>query len=738
MQMINPIKMNNWDIKKFLIVISSIQIFVLSLIILNNYLSPLTAIRQIICFVYLLFVPGILILRILRLHDLDNIETILFTVGLSIVTLMLMGVLINVLYPFVGINTPFSTNYLVITISLLVIILGIMSYIFDKNYSKATFFNIKGIISNQSLLLLIFPFFSIFAAYLMNSYKINIGSIILIFSISLVPILVAFDKINEKYYYLTVYTTSISLLFFVSLISNYIVGGDIVVEYYYSNLVLQNGVWIYNPTINLGLNVNSMLSIVTLAPIIAKFTNLNLIWVFKIFYQLIYSLVPLGLYKLYKGQTNPKIAFFATFFFMATFSFYSEMIVLARQQIAELFFILMLIIICKKIKNINFSILFLLFSVGLITSHYGLSYFFILYLISFVMILYSLKLLQNKFPKKISLFEINIKKLFSNKITKNFALFFIISSFFWYIYTSNASIFYSIVHIGDNIISNIYSEFLNPDYAQGVEIIQSSLTPMYSITKYLHLISQFFITLGLFVYLFLRNRVIKLNFSGEYLVLALISFLILILSFTVPFFSGSMQTSRVYHITQFLLVPFFIIGFIMFYNIIRNLIKRSNEKIDMGKSNFSLKIVSIFMAIFLVFNSGLAYELSGEIGGSISLISFKSDYNFPVYNEFEFSGAEWINNKKSNGIIYSDNYRSSLFAMYGLKRALFSEKSETYFNAPNAYIFMGRWNVLNKQVLISSSKGLTKSYKEISTFNIINNKNKIYSNNGTEVYITSA
>ncbi len=736
MQMINPIQMNNWDIKKFLIVISSIQVLVLGLIILNNYLFPLTAIRQIICFIYLLFVPGILILRILRVHDLENIETLLFTVGLSIVTLMLMGVLINVLYPIIGIRTPFSINSLVITISLLVVILCILSYISDKNYSKPTYFEIKEIITNQSLFLLIFPFFAIFAAYLMNYYKINIGSIILIFSISLVPILVAFDKIKENYYYLAIYITSISLLFFVSLISNYLVGGDIVVEYYYSNLVIQNGVWSYNPAVNLGLNVNSMLSIVTLAPVLAKLTNLDLIWIFKIFYQLIYSLVPLGLYKLYKDQTTPKIAFFATFFFMATFSFYSEMILLARQQIAELFFILMLIIICKKIKNINFSILFLLFSVGLITSHYGLSYFFILYLISFVLILYLAKLLYNKFPYKISVLEINIKNLFSNKITKNFILFFIIFSFFWYIYTSNASIFYSILHIGDNIISNIYSDFLNPDYAQGVAIIQSSQTPIYSITKYLHLISQFFITFGLFICLFLRNRINKLNFSGEYLILALTSFLILILSFTVPYFSGSMQTSRVYHITQFLLAPFCIIGFIMFYNITMNFIHRSKKKIDLKKSNFSLKIVSIFLAIFLVFNSGLAYELSGEIGGSVSLISFEPNYNFPVYNEFEFSGAEWLKNKKGNGTIYSDNYRSSLFAMYGLKRALFSEKSETYFNAPNAYVFMGRWNVLNNQVLISSSKGLTKSYIKISNFNIINNENKIYSNNGTEIYVT--
>lgn len=51
---------------------------------------------------YLFFIPGYLILRILNLTRLNNLESLLLSIGLSVSTLMFVGLLINLILPFLG------------------------------------------------------------------------------------------------------------------------------------------------------------------------------------------------------------------------------------------------------------------------------------------------------------------------------------------------------------------------------------------------------------------------------------------------------------------------------------------------------------------------------------------------------------------------------------------------------------------------------------------------------------
>jgi len=59
----------------------------------------------------------------------------------------------------------------------------------------------------------------------------------------------------------------------------------------------------------------------------------------------IFSLVPLALFHIYRQQIGDNKAFLAAFFFMAVPTFSLEMIALAKQQIAELFFALFLLLL---------------------------------------------------------------------------------------------------------------------------------------------------------------------------------------------------------------------------------------------------------------------------------------------------------------------------------------------------------------------------------------------------------
>ena len=376
----NPLQMNDWEIKKFLKVILAIQLAVWGVIGLDAAGLQIPIIRQLICFIYLIFVPGIIILRILKLHNLGNIETLLYTVGSSIATLMFTGLFMNTVYPLFGISGPISIAPFIITISVVVFILCVLSYVRDKDFSDPGFIDVGNVLSPPALFLCLIPFLAIFGAYLMNFYRDNSLIIVLIIVIALVALLIGFDKsIPKKLYPLAVFVIAISLLFHRSLISMYISGCDIQFEYYLCNSVKMNGIW--DPTM-FG-SLNAMLSLVMLAPIYSIISNMEITWVFKIIYPLLFSLVPLGLYRVFQKQTDDKIAFLSCFFFMSFSTFFGEMPALARQEIAELFLVLLiLLMIDKNMNRIKRSFLFIVFGISLVVSHYGLSYFYMFWLIS--------------------------------------------------------------------------------------------------------------------------------------------------------------------------------------------------------------------------------------------------------------------------------------------------------------------------------------------------------------------
>ena len=263
-------------------------------------------IRQLIGFIYLTFIPGILILRILKLHNLGNIETILYTVGLSIATLMFTGFFINMVYPFLGISKPLLIAPVIITISAIVLVLCVISYVRDDGFSDPNIINVEDVLSPPALFLRLIPFLSVFGTYLVNFYNSNV---LLMFLIIVIALIVGFGALNRfipiKLYPLVVVIIAISLLYHRTLISAYLTGTDIHVEYYFYEITKLNCYW--NPTI--AHTYSSMLSVTILPVIYSCILNMNGVGIFKILYPFIFALVPLGLYHVYKNQTNEKIAF---------------------------------------------------------------------------------------------------------------------------------------------------------------------------------------------------------------------------------------------------------------------------------------------------------------------------------------------------------------------------------------------------------------------------------------------
>ena len=710
------IKMYDFKITKFFALILSIQFVVWGAIGLDAIGFKIPILRQFIGFIYLTFVPGILLLSILRLHKLSNIETILYSVGLSLFTLMFIGFFMNMIYPIFGISEPISIMPLIITLSVIVLALCYVSYRRDKDFSIPSFIEVKDILSPPVLFLCMVPFLSILGTYLVNFHHNNILLMFLIILLALITLLIGFDKfIPKKLYPLTVFVIAISLLYHTSLISNYIWGWDINGEYYLANLVMENSLW--DPTIPR--TVNAMLSIVMLAPIFSNMCAMSLTWVFKIIYPLLFSLVPLGLYRVFQKQTDDKIAFLSCIFFMSVFVFFTEMLQLARQQIAELFLVLLiLLMIDKNMNRMKRAGLLIIFSFSLAVSHYGLSYLFMFSLIS----VYSLFFLNTR--------RKNQDNRIKSTITCTFVLLCITFTIAWYMYVSSSSTFDTIIRIGDHITSSIFTEFLNPESAQGTKImISEARSPMRAVTKYLHLITQFFIAIGILTLLVKRR---EMKFEEEYATFSYVNFAMCFFGIAVPYFASSLNTSRLYQITLIFLAPFCVVGGLVFFRMVKHVVKKSWMDQIVGSS---LRILSVFFAVFLLFNSGLVFEFTSDPSSSISL---NSTIDFPRFNEQEILAGHWLKDKKdARRDVYSDEYRSLLLlGVLGEMHAFHGYKEIRTWMPNDIYIFLGHENVKNGKMILGTSKYKRESVflQNLTFYNTLLNMSEIYNNGDAEVY----
>jgi uncharacterized membrane protein len=255
--------------------------------------------------------------------------------------------------------------------------------------------------------------------------------------------------VSPRLYPIILFVVSLALLLHVSLFSSTIFGGDIFGEYALFRETASNLYW----DSTAAFNYNAMLSITILPTIYSVVLGLNGTWLFKVVYPLIFALVPLGLYQLFKYKFHRGIAFFSVFFFVSNFVFFTELTQLARQMIGELFYILLFIILFSdSVKGSAKWVLFAVFSFGLIVSHYALAYIFfglliVVWLISF------------------------LRKRRSN-VTTAMVIFFGVLAFSWFIYLSSASTFNHFLNAVERVRNGFFIDFLNPQ-SRGSQVLQA-------------------------------------------------------------------------------------------------------------------------------------------------------------------------------------------------------------------------------------------------------------------------
>lgn len=757
---------------------SGLYLFGISTVLLVLFDIQYFYLRAIFSFIFLTIVPGLLIMLMLKIRDVGFWEYLVYTVGLSIAFLMFGGLAINWTFPLLHItDKPLSLMPLLLGFDIILPIFGFIAYIRNKDISlEIKFPKLDWLNKVFFLTPVIFPVLSILGAITLNNGGQNYLTMIMLGGIAVYVFLVVLfrNKLNENVYPWSILLTSISLLLMYSLRSWHILGFDINQEFQVFQITKTHLEWSMG---NFRDAYNACLSLTILPTIFSFFLHINDEYIFKLVFQIVFSFVPIMVFLLLKRYTNAIIAFLASFFFISQWQFMQEMPTLIRQEIALLFFTLSLLIIFNKnINSLLKNILFLIFGFSMIVSHYSTSYIALaLFILTYFIILIYRKTVGKKYFSKIYE-KLNLKEKGDVEKRKYnlsgiIVFFLIVFSFLWYAQITNIS--NGLVAVTYNTVQNIGKIFTQEmksqevaallggtniytitdiqDYAYNTSLdyhTNRSYINYYSSEKYkgyepepiypkyllatnpivqetiyyftaiIQKLVKIFIIVGIFYLLFTQFKKRKINI--EYIIMVLGGVFLLGIILVVPYISMEYNFERLYQQTLIILsLPVVLGGLVLF-----KFLKKESIKI--------ILITIILISYFLSYSGFTVQFIGGE--SQAQLNNFGDDFDKFYIHESEIKSLEYFSKFYTPmDKIYLDRYsilKAHNFSIINTKN-MFKDLLPSAIDR-NAYVYSSYANTIETRTFAYYGQKVM-GYTFPKEF-LNGNKNKIYSNGGSEIF----
>jgi len=742
--------------KFILIFLSYLTVINLLIIYKINFLF----LSSIISAIFFLIAPGILVQLILGIKNFKKGVFFVFSVGLSIAILLITGLISNWITPYLikGTSHPISSLSLLTTFDVFILILVIV-FAFRK-LNKLTI--VKPKLNIYSISCIAIPIiFLIFAIGGVISLNNGGSNLLILFSYLGIGFYLFFifkvrKNISENIYPIALYIISLLFLFVGSLRSLHIASTDASLEYGIANFILDKGVWNYFDGNN---NYYGMLSIVVLPAQLSLLLQISNLLVIKIIFPIIFSLLPVSIYYLFKKNVTSLFAFLAGIFFISQPNFAVWNLLPPRQELAFLF--LGLIFLCLFTENLTKYtkiLLLIIFGFCMLTSHYtttyiALSIFTLVYLLE--------KILKLIIKWRNNLLSFKIYNSNKNIEIPGLALLGIFILFiWWYFLVTNVGyksitlleqkftkdafkldksplrIFLGKKNIleGDSLnnylktistqkISNYPPSLTNKypsSYATTSEIKPINNYPLYfslieKIKVILLAIGGASLVVGIFEYI--RS---KKSLSDPTILFSFVSFGIVAMAIPLPFILGFYDPIRLY-LQLLVFLSFFAINGFFF-------LCRSKERLA--------SILFIFFTIFyFIFLTHIPYLFVGGNRAELQLTSVGKDYDFSYITGNEIKASEWlVKNNRDKSIVTLDSFAE--FKLYQAENYnLFENVKIIVFPqtiSTNDYVYASRANV---------EQGITFRYTplDLLIYNFPNkflndNKDLIYSNSRSKIY----
>ena len=194
-------------------------------------------------------------------------------------------------------------------------------------------------------------------------------------AITLVIMFAKRNTLNAGTVTAALYFIATAMLLMTSLRGWYITGSDIQYEYVVFELTKSHGDWSISNAQNA---YNACLSVTILPTMLSQLLRVDDPYIFKFWFQLLFALCPVFVYRISLRHSGRTIALIATIYFIAFPTYFTDMPFENRQEIAYLFVgacILTATDPTLRYKAGRFRIS--VFSLGIVLSHYSTSYVFL-------------------------------------------------------------------------------------------------------------------------------------------------------------------------------------------------------------------------------------------------------------------------------------------------------------------------------------------------------------------------
>jgi len=728
--------MNNFEIKKCILILISL-IFLTDLAIFLN----IPFLRQVLGFLFLAILPGVLIIQLLKLDKIEPLEKFVLSVGLSISFLIFFGLLLNNSSLALGYETPLATIPLLISFNVALVVLTIVGY----KVKKEPHFSLPNLnlnVSEKAFLIvpILFPALSIFGMYFMNATNNNI---ILMFLLFLIPIYVVFvcffnDKFPKRLYPIVIFLISISLVLMFALRSNHIIGMDRHEEYYYFLTTLGNLHWnVFGHS-----TLDACLCISLLPTIYQSILNVNQEYLYKLLISSIFSISPLIIYIISKKYVRETYAFLTSFFFISQHTFVS--FPGGRTKMAIFFFALaMMTLFSDKIDLLKKRILFIVFMASCMVSHYSTTYIFFFIMVGTFI---GIEMLSKKYT---------FKKVIS--LTNTILFFSMI--FFWYSQVTEVAFNAGVGYI-EETLKNLHRFFILESRGTGGALLGKDIMEKgipHKIEFVFTWLIFAFIGIGIITLIrrykemsfpelnFKNPEFLKDKFEVGYFVIALICAGLLVVTIAVPYIGEHYGIKRAYTVTITILSVFFVIGGITLSKNLsfkkKTLLKKQKEgknasQQTLGKFDQTASEVRAYLIILLVLipyffcSTGVMYNIFC-VPRAITLNSEGENYDSMYVHDQDSYGAKWLkSNTDERAKIYADFYSDrrlvsqgkitpSLINYYWLRNPV----------SVDGYIYLRYHNIVNGKLV----NPYTGAYNMTDYQSIFLEKNEIYDSGCTKI-----
>ena len=656
----DKVKQKRLPLRTLLVVTYVLQIVAVFSIFLSDLYAPLEMVRQITFIILLTFIPGTFLLGFFRIREVDLTMAVVIIVGLSIffifacgLVLMLMGLITGTSGVITG-----SNLFLIFLCSLNIIIL---LFLFldcpTVAYTRRKLVNWSDPFVYLAILI---PVVAVLGAIIANEYQNTTVEYITLFLIIATIIYAGLSRArDDRAYPWLLYGVALGLLFHTSFISSSIWGWDIHKEYYIARTVIENATWNYD----FYSNINAMMSIVVLVPTYSLICDLDLTTVFKLICPMLFAFAPLALFSFIARYSSRWFAFISLAFAVSFYAFFQEFPQLGRQEIGMVFFVLVVSLLLDT--NIKMGgkakiALTLIFGFSLVISHYGTTYLLLLVWMATLAVYLGRSILQ-KFAKVLSRRPMHVYKKLERPLILNIGILLTIGfiTILWYTSVTNASAFKSITNIVTGIIDSLLSDPFDTSSNQGLNIIaRATSTPLHSVGKVIQMGAQGLIGLGILSLFFKKS---KYHFPPAYTNLAISALMVLIGCIVLPNFASALNTSRIITVMLVVLAPMSIAGIYFLLDMWKAFTSFiTKKKVEKTSPAWTTALSVLFVIVFLLFNTGLIYQVESEQHTSFAL---DGSIDYPRYNDREIIGTKWLISEKVY-YAYADAYRGPIFNEY--------------------------------------------------------------------------